>query len=44
MSAKERKNSENSPNILNTELEEKFLQMEDYSQNLTQMKIKSINL
>jgi hypothetical protein len=44
MSAKERKNLENSPNVLNTELEEKILQMEDFSKNLTQMKIKSINL
>ena len=44
MSAKESKNLENSPNVLNTELEEKFLQMEDFSKNLTQMKIKSINL
>ena len=33
MSAKERKNLENSPNVLNTELEEKFLQIEDFSKN-----------
>jgi hypothetical protein len=44
MSAKERKNLENTSYILNTKLEEKKVHKEEISDNKARLKIKSIHL